>query len=339
MQPDILIVGQGLAGTLLAWELERAGLSFAIVDAGHGRAASRVAAGVINPITGQRIVKSWRVDTLLPVARETYHAIEKEWGLLLWRDMRVRRFYLNEDERRVLAEKQARGELADYAGATDGDGFWIEGAARVDVAGLVQAARARWLATGRLRQEHVDFASARPQHGLVIDCTGASGSPFSFVPWQYSKGECLTLAMDGLAADVVLNRGHWILPLAPGRAMIGATHSPGRRDIILTVEARTALEGSIASMSAHPYTVTEHDAGVRAYVPDKKPVVGRHPLDERLGIMNAMGAKGALFAPALARQWVTHLTDGTPFDREMDVVRLFRRQAVPAAKLTVAAET
>lgn len=332
MQPEILIVGQGLAGTLLAWEFERAGLSFAIVDAGHGRAASRVAAGVINPITGQRIVKSWRVDTLLPVARDTYRAVEKEWGLEVWRDMRVRRFYLNEDERRVLAEKQARGELADYAGATDGDGFWIEGAARVDVPGLVAAGRARWLAAGRLRQEHVDIAAVRPQFRLVIDCTGASGSPFGFVPWQYSKGECLTLAIDGLAADTVLNRGHWILPLTAGRAMIGATHSPGRRDIILTIEARTALETSIASMSAQPFTVTEHDAGVRAYVPDKKPVAGRHPADPGLGVLNALGAKGALFAPALARQWVNHLVDGVPFDREMDVARLWRRQpaAVPA---------
>ncbi len=328
MSPEILIVGQGLAGTLLAWELDRAGVPFTIADAGHGRAASRVAAGVINPITGQRIAKSWRVDTLLPLARETYRTIEREWGLSLWRDMRVRRFYLNEDERRVLAEKQARGELADYAVATDGDGFWVEGAARVDIAELVRAARARWIAEGRLRQENIDIPAVRPAYGLVIDCTGASGSPFGFVPWQYSKGECLTLAVDGLAPDVVLNRGHWILPLQPGRAMVGATHSPGRRDIILTAEARTALEASIATMSSQPFLVTEHDAGVRAYVPDKRPIVGRHPGDPGLGVLNALGAKGALFAPALARQWLNHLVDGVPFDRETDVARFWRRQPV-----------
>ena len=55
MSPEILIVGQGLAGTLLAFELERAGVSFAIADAGHEGAASSVAAGVINPITGRRL--------------------------------------------------------------------------------------------------------------------------------------------------------------------------------------------------------------------------------------------------------------------------------------------
>ena len=29
MKPDVLILGQGLAGTLLAWELERAGIEWA----------------------------------------------------------------------------------------------------------------------------------------------------------------------------------------------------------------------------------------------------------------------------------------------------------------------
>ena len=133
MSCDILIVGQGLAGTLLAWEFERVGIPFKIVDAGHAHGASRVAAGIINPITGQRIVKSWMIDTMLPVARESYTAFEKVLGLSLWREMRVRRLYVNEAERRVLAEKQARGDLGDYARANDGDGFWIEGAARVDV--------------------------------------------------------------------------------------------------------------------------------------------------------------------------------------------------------------
>ena len=242
MHADILIAGQGIAGTLLGWELERAGIPFEIADAGHASAASRVAAGIINPITGQRIVKSWRVDTLLPLARDTYRALEAELGVSLWHELRVRRLYLDECERRVFAEKQALGELADYAGATDGDGFWIEGAARVDVAALLAAMRARWLASGVLREERVDFLAAREEHALTIDCTGAAlrtgvgqpGAPFGFVRWQHSKGEILTVAIEGLAPDVVLNRGHWLLPVAPGVACVGATHAPSRRDTTLT---------------------------------------------------------------------------------------------------------
>jgi glycine oxidase len=324
MHREILIVGQGLAGTMLAWECERAGIPFEIADLGHANAASKVAAGIINPITGQRIVKSWRVDTLLPIARESYQSFETELGVPLWRDMRVRRFYLNEDERRILAEKQARGELADYAGASDGDGFWIEGAAQVDVPLLIASARQRWLAAGVLYEKKVDCFAARHDRPVVIDCSGSAGGPFAFVAWQFSKGESLTIQVDGLAPAVVLNRGHWVLPIGGGFARVGATHVPAKSDRGLTAEARTALEESAVAMCGRSFIITAQEAGVRSYVADKKPVVGRHPDEPRLGVCNGLGAKGALFAPALARQWVNHLNDGAPFDRELDVVRFWR---------------
>ena len=320
----ILIVGQGIAGTLLAWEFERAGIAFRIADSGHAGAASRVAAGIINPITGQRIVKSWRIDRLLPVARESYRALEKELGIPLWREMRVRRFFLNERERAVLAEKQARGELLEHVGAIDADGFWIEGAAHVDVGAMIAAARVKWVAAGRLREERVDFATVRRGFGLTIDCTGSGGGAFDFVRWQYSKGECLTVAIDGLAADVVLNRGHWVLPVESGIAKVGATHCPGRRDLDLTPQARTGLEAGLVAMTGQPYVVMNQQAGVRTYLGDKRPVVGRHPLAAWLGIFNGLGAKGALYGPALARQWVHHLREGVPFDPEVDLARLWR---------------
>jgi len=52
---DFLIVGQGLAGSLMAWELMQRGKTVLIVDNGLEN-ASRVAAGLINPVTGMRFV-------------------------------------------------------------------------------------------------------------------------------------------------------------------------------------------------------------------------------------------------------------------------------------------
>lgn len=324
MNADILIVGQGLAGTMLGWELERAGLPFVIADAGHAQSASLAAVGIINPVTGRRIAKSWRVDTMLPIARESYLALEADLGVPLWRELRVRRLYLDEGERRMLAEEQARGALPDYARATDSEGFWIEGAARVDVAALIGATRERWRQRGVLREERVDLAAARSAHELVIDCRGTGEGTFDFVRWQYSKGECLTIEIGGLAPDVMVNRGHWLLPLGNGLAHVGATHAPSRRDTVLTAEARAALEASVRAMSERNFAVTNQGAGVRVYVADKKPVAGRHPADARLGILSGLGGKGALFAPAIARMWAEHLVHGAEFDREVDVARLWR---------------
>ena len=69
---DTIIIGQGLAGSLLGWQLIQDGQRVLVIDDGHRSAASRVAAGIINPITGQRLVKSWHVDQFLPEAEKFY---------------------------------------------------------------------------------------------------------------------------------------------------------------------------------------------------------------------------------------------------------------------------
>lgn len=326
MRADLLIVGQGLAGTWLAWACERAGLSFAIAEAGSADTATRAAAGLLNPITGRRLVKSRRVDVLLPAARAAYRELEAAFGVRLWRELRVRRYFADEREGRVFGEKQARGELAPYVAAGDADeaGFWIEGAARVDLAALLDAAQARWRQQGRLRTVAANLVGETKRHDLVIDCTGVAGArsgAFDFVPWEFSKGELLTVAVEGLAPDVVLHRGHWALPIAPGTAWIGATHEPGVTNTSPSAAAHAALEGSARTLLARPFTVTGQRAGVRVNLPDKQPVAGRHPSAARLGLLNGLGAKGALLAPALAQQWVDHLTRGAPFDAEWDVAR------------------
>src|SRR4051812_37647784 len=113
-EADVIIVGQGIAGTLLGWELERAGVPFQIYDAGHEGAASRVAAGIINPVAGQRLAKSWRVGELLPVARAAYKAMGAALGIDCWREMRIRRLFRSESERGVLRDRMAGGALAGY---------------------------------------------------------------------------------------------------------------------------------------------------------------------------------------------------------------------------------
>jgi glycine/D-amino acid oxidase-like deaminating enzyme len=328
MPAEVLVVGQGLAGTLLAWELERAQIPFAIADRGSVGATTAVAAGLINPITGRRLVKSWRVDALLPLARESYRALGAALGVTLWRDVRVRRLFADAREREVFAAKRATGELAPYVDAAhaDADGCWIEGAARIDLATLLAASRVRWEKQGRWREAEIDPSRAAEQHDLVIDCTGAAGArrgSFDFVPWEFSKGEALEIATDGLAADIVFNRRLAVVPLEPGRAWIGATHEPGVTDLATTPAARATLESFAREMlpaSARCQVVAQR-AGVRVNLPDKRPVVGRHPRHHRIGVMNALGAKGALLAPWLARIWVNHLTRATPFDAEVAVGR------------------
>jgi glycine/D-amino acid oxidase-like deaminating enzyme len=86
---------------------------------------------------------------------------------------------------------------------------------------------------------------------------------------------------------------------------------------------RTILEAAARDLLQQPFEVTRHVAGVRVTLPDKRPVIGTHPQEPRLGLVNGLGAKGALWAPWLAQQWVDHLQSGAPFDPEANVARFF----------------
>lgn len=351
MRTDILILGQGLAGTLLGWTLERAGVPFTIVDPGHERAASAVAAGIVNPITGRRLVKSWRIDVLLPLARATYSEIEAELGIRLWHELRIHRLFAEDRERRVFAQKRVSGELTPFIGSGDDTGFWIAQAARVDLPQLLARMRTRWLARGILRERAADARTESLRHDLVIDCTGlaairsaksvgapadatavfrvgaadpappSAAHPWSAVPWEFSRGEMIEIAVEGLDPGVILNRGHWVLPVAEGRAWIGATHEPGVVDAVTTAAARAALERSAREIIGRPISVIVQRAGIRVNLPDKRAVAGRHPEHSRVGLINGLGAKGVLLAPFLARQWLNHLTEGVAFDPEIAVTR------------------
>jgi glycine oxidase len=316
VNPDVLILGQGLAGTLLAWELERAGIDFAIADAGHDRSATHVAAGLINPITGRRLVKTTGVEALLPVARETYQDFGRAVGVTVWRDLRVHRLLVDERERRVAGDKFARGELAPYVQKVDAAGVWIDRAAQVDLRALITAGRARWQAQGRWRAEEISGDAATRQAGRVIDCRGlpAAREGVLGLPWRWSKGETLEIEVAGLTPDVVLNDGQWVVPMPGDRAWIGATHEPGVLDREPTAEGRAVLEQAAHRLLDRPFTVRSHWAGVRVHLPDKLPVAGVDSANPRRGLINGLGAKGALFAPTLARSWAEHLAHGRPFD-------------------------
>ncbi|MFK7850292.1 MAG: hypothetical protein AB8D78_04870 [Akkermansiaceae bacterium] len=77
MPEEWVIVGQGLAGSCLALKLLEREIPFRIVDQGSG-GSSRVAAGLINPVTGRNFEPSWLIEDFHPVAIEFYRHLEKK---------------------------------------------------------------------------------------------------------------------------------------------------------------------------------------------------------------------------------------------------------------------
>lgn len=78
MNVDFILVGQGISGTMMYRFLKRAGYKVMVIDEAKPNTASRVASGVINPVTGRRIVKTWLIDEVMPFASSTYESVSDE---------------------------------------------------------------------------------------------------------------------------------------------------------------------------------------------------------------------------------------------------------------------
>ncbi len=328
MAMTVTIIGQGLAGSLLAWELTRAGAAWHLYDPGHGEAASRVGAGIINPLTGRRWVPTWRVAEWRGAATEVYREIETELGTPLYRPMRIWRAWRNPDEQAFLEQRAAvQPEVRRWLGGLSAAGAWIEGAAQVDTAALVAGLRERWVHEGALTERRATESelAAAASRGPVIWCTGAglSGATTDVIAtWQRAGGEILTgRTAAALDESVILNDGHWVLPLSGGRMRVGATYEREVERASPTVAGRDELWRAARRLTGCEFTVTEQAAAVRLTTTDKRPVVGWWPGRAGHGLLGGLASKGALWAPALAQQWVAHVRAGAAFDEEADAAR------------------
>jgi hypothetical protein len=112
-------VGQGLCGTWLSYFLEQEKRDFIILDPGNLPNASRQAGGLINPVTGRRLVTTWLIDELLPFAHTQYTRLsqllfteqDKPHHKLI-EERNILQFFAHPDTR-VVFEKRVR-EHSDY---------------------------------------------------------------------------------------------------------------------------------------------------------------------------------------------------------------------------------
>lgn len=310
MSGVVRIAGQGLAGTLLARALERAGREFEVYDPGHEASASRVGAGLVSPVTGERwtLAPGWAERAA--AAKAFYREIETAWDVALVTELRVRRVWRNEAEADLVHAKVGRGELAPWVtpSGLEADAAWIEGAWRVDLPALIMAGRARWREQGRLREaalhpEKVQVGNG-PGCGPVIWCTGAAETRVPAL--RAVGGETLELAVGGAAGDwpegVVRHDGVWVLPVGGGRAWAGASfiREEGER-----LTRRKALRASVRRQLADcKWRELAVLAGRRMTAADRVPVSGWLAGHEgREGVLNGLGSKGALSGPGLAEGW------------------------------------
>lgn len=338
----ILVVGQGIAGTALAWALLRRGASVHVADGDLPHPASTAAAGLINPVTGKFYVKTWRYDDFFPVARRFYADLEAALGIRIWSEVRVLRVL---DTPKAANDWNARSGDPAYAVLLSTcihagpwqplvrySGLWGEtrGAARVDFPRLLSAFRAHLLRQGLFFSKKITpeaAADAAPDYDAVVFCEGWRGSLNPFfpdLPWRLTAGEALLIRPAPPAAVSlrdVLKKNLLFIPLHDGLVWAGATYRHWQPTDPVPTPDTAAIEEELRQLLQMPFEVVDVASGIRPTVRDRRPLMGSSAQRSDFFIFNGLGTKGALLAPYWAEHLAQHLLEGSALSPEVRLDR------------------
>jgi len=335
---DYLIIGQGLAGTAMAFHLIKAGKTVLVVDNGS-QSSSKVAAGLFNPVTGRRFVKSWLIDDLLPYTEKIYDEIAKLTGAdSYFHEMPIIR-YLAEDEEASVFERSRQVDNQKYiAGFTPRSEtnkkaiVEITGGGYVDTVSLINDFRIYLQSIGSFIQSEFEYKDLKINEenikwnnisaGSVIFCEGykAIENPyFPGLPFNLVKGEILTVRIPELNSEKILMSGGYLLPIGNDIYKLGSTYDWDNLSPEPTESGFKTLITKLKNITDLPFEVIDHEAGVRPAVKNRRPILGRSAAHEKMYILNGLGTKGVILAPYFAKQLVEYILEGLPLDKEVNV--------------------
>lgn len=328
---EFLIIGQGIAGTMVAQTLEKAGKSFLIIEDDHTTSSSIVAAGTINPVTGRKYVKTWMADTILPWADQTYAQISENIGANIHRKLPIIRSLHNIAEENAWLGRASDPDYADYISAQAVPGKIAEqvnvpfafgeitGSSQVDLKKLIETCKSRWLSSGFYRSTVFEYQNIQIKNGgqsfeyddihteNLIFCEGhqVTQNPFfNYLEFDPVKGEALIIHIpDGFEKS--LRDKTFITPLpAKDQYWCGSGYEKKYTDKNPSALGRSQIAAQINEILKVPYEIVDHIGGIRPSTKKRRPLIGRHPQYENMYLFNGLGTKGSSLAPYFAQQFV-----------------------------------
>ena len=338
---DFLLVGHGLAGALLGDALERQGARVAVADPYLPFGASRVAAGIINPIIGPKLNAPWRIEDCLDKARETYERLGEAWNVELFREFRMVRIFKDREMAERWYTRKTEATTAPFMGKTFNSEELVEmgvdapfGAGEVLGAGalktqkLVDASRRHLRKDGLFHSEAFDPQDL-PSGMRIVFCEGfrVRDNPwFGTLPFAPVRGEILELADD---RTDFLNGGTWFLPQGSGQALAGSTFDWDDLESGPTVIGTKKILEGLHYLNDPKPSVTGRRSGVRPGTRDRMPIMGTHPANPHMSIFNGFGSRGGTLISLCAELFVEYLLKDKPLPKELDLRRFPEADSLP----------
>ncbi|MEY2792085.1 MAG: hypothetical protein RJA76_77 [Bacteroidota bacterium] len=332
--PKVLIVGQGIAGSILAWNLYKSGFQVQIFDNPQKYFKSSIAAGgLFNPVTGRKLEQTWLADHLFPFLFAFYPRLEEQLNARFFYPMPLFRPFANEEMKTWLLERKNQIHHA-YLEWKE-DGVFVNQTGWVDVKQMLEAFEHFFTEKKMLQQKSLDFDKLLfneegdaiyegETYRYIIFCEGfhaQKNNPYfkdlCFLP---AKGELFHIETSQANDELIINKNGFLLPLGNQHFKVGATYSWDDLSQNPRPIAIEELHKKVIQFHINNYKVKELLVGIRPATQDRRPFIGFIP-GKKVGIFNGFGSKGVSLIPYFANQFTNHLLFGEELNSEVSIHR------------------
>lgn len=344
---DAIIIGGGLAGMHLALMMDRAGLDVAVIDRPDPSCASRIAAGIINPITGRRFALSWLYDHLSPVFKEVYRYWEEQWHDRFFFSRNIYRSVphnklvndldakLSDPAYKIHCRSMTSVEIQSASGMVDfvEPGYVMHGY-QLDTVRFLENAKAHFKSKNRFVEAPFQpiaevlgkrsFSYEGFESDRLILANGAAvarETPFQWVRMKPNKGEVAIVHIPECSNTDIIKQSAYYIPMADEKWWIG-TFDTWEMDQSPTSPGLEYLQEK-TNVIKPAHRIIDHLAAIRPAVEDRRPVIGAHPENDHLYLFNGFGSKGTSLIPFFAKMFVEHIKHDLPIMAEVDVRRFW----------------
>ncbi len=319
-----------------------------LFDDGAENSSSKIAAGIINPVTGRRYVTTWMIEDLVDFAEILY----KELGIYLKTPLHLKKniidFFPSAQMLNAFVDRSTgndtylhaypnQNRFNEYFNYDFGCGE-IKPAYWVNVPSLLSLWRKKLIEINALKDEAfllhdlgVEKEKIKYQNVIaekIVFCEGiaATKNPwFSMLPFSANKGEALIIECEGLPVEHIYKRSMMLAPMPGDNTFwFGSNYQWEFKDDLPSEIFYHQATGLLNSWLRKPYKVLGHKAAVRPSTLERRPFVGFHPQQPNVGILNGMGTKGTSLAPFFAHQLAQNIVYNFPISPGADINRFNR---------------
>ena len=333
---------------MLSWFLYKEGKTFLVIDENNENSSSKIAAGIINPVTGRRYAYTWMIDEVMPFAIQTYEEIGAYLNIQYAYPKSIIDFFPSPQMRNAFIDRLTENDtylhsfpdqnrFNQYFNHDFGCGE-IRPAYTIHLQLLLFSWRKKLQELNAIKEEKFDINELNAAKDFVsyqsitaqkiIFCDGASGvnnSWFQLLPYAPNKGEALIIECNELTNQHIFKKGLMLAPLQDENIYwVGSNYQWEFEDDQPSEQFYKHATSVLNGWLKNPYKVVAHKAAVRPATLERRPFVGFHPQFGNIGILNGMGTKGTSLAPFFAHQLSQYLVYNFPIAPEADVRRFTR---------------